>query len=262
LGITFSPTAAGQRVAVLSMPNNDPAQPNFSFIIRGEGLAAADEPTPDPDADPEHDCNANGVEDADDIATGASDDCNIDGVPDECETDTDGDGVTDDCDNCPDIANSDQSDTNGNGFGDACDGADEDDDPCAGDVEPVCGSDGLTYANACAAELAGIDVAYAGPCTQDDEPVAPGEDIDEEDFDDEDLDDENFDDEDFDDDDFDDEDLDDENLEDEDFDDENAGREDDLDLHTGMCGAGSLAMIPLAMAGMCSMRLRRRTIAG
>ncbi len=34
--------------------------------------------------------------------------------------DTDGDGIADECDNCPALANPDQSDSNGNGVGDAC----------------------------------------------------------------------------------------------------------------------------------------------
>ena len=41
--------------------------------------------------------------------------------------DSDGDGVTDDDDNCPDVANADQTDTDGDGEGDACDSDDDDD---------------------------------------------------------------------------------------------------------------------------------------
>jgi hypothetical protein len=49
------------------------------------------------------DCNGNQVEDAVDIATGFSHDCNLNGIPDECEPDCDDDGIPDacepDCDN-------------------------------------------------------------------------------------------------------------------------------------------------------------------
>jgi len=45
------------------------------------------------------DCNANGFEDAEDIALGRSTDCNADGIPDECQPllDCDGNGVLDSC---------------------------------------------------------------------------------------------------------------------------------------------------------------------
>ena len=47
------------------------------------------------------DCNNNGVADSDDIASGHSQDCDQDGVPDECEPDDDGNGVPNDCElNC------------------------------------------------------------------------------------------------------------------------------------------------------------------
>ncbi len=49
-------------------------------------------------------------------------DCNNNGVPDECELDTDTDGVIDACDNCLAVANPDQADGDGDGMGDACDG--------------------------------------------------------------------------------------------------------------------------------------------
>lgn len=52
---------------------------------------------------------------------GASFDCDLDLVPDECEPDSDGDGVIDDCDNCPDLPNPDQLDGDGNGVGNLCD---------------------------------------------------------------------------------------------------------------------------------------------
>jgi len=47
------------------------------------------------------DCNGNGVDDATDIQNGTSQDCDSNGVPDECQPDTDGDGTIDPCDGCP-----------------------------------------------------------------------------------------------------------------------------------------------------------------
>ena len=44
------------------------------------------------------DCNNNGVDDADDIASGFSDDCNNNDVPDECEPDCNSNGTADTCD--------------------------------------------------------------------------------------------------------------------------------------------------------------------
>lgn len=48
------------------------------------------------------DCNGNGIADDQDIAAGYSDDCDLNGVPDECQDDSDGDGAIDPCDGCPD----------------------------------------------------------------------------------------------------------------------------------------------------------------
>lgn len=51
------------------------------------------------------DCNLNGVGDGQDIADGISEDCDNNGVPDECESDRDGDGLIDRCEACPDDPN-------------------------------------------------------------------------------------------------------------------------------------------------------------
>ena len=69
----------------------------------------------------DRDCNDNGVGDADDILLGTSSDADLDGIPDECRTDRDGDGAVDALDNCPDDPNPDQIDSDGNGMGDVCD---------------------------------------------------------------------------------------------------------------------------------------------
>lgn len=45
------------------------------------------------------DCNGNQIVDADDIASTRSADCNANGIPDDCEIDSDGDGVIDACEN-------------------------------------------------------------------------------------------------------------------------------------------------------------------
>lgn len=72
-------------------------------IFTREHAVAAERPrltiTFDPPAGP--DCNANGVIDAQDIASNTSQDCDGDGVPDECQPDADGDGRIDPCDGCP-----------------------------------------------------------------------------------------------------------------------------------------------------------------
>jgi hypothetical protein len=68
------------------------------------------------------DCNDNGVGDAVDIAGGTSADIDLDGIPDECRMDGDGDGAVDPLDNCPSVGNPDQRDSDGDGVGDACAG--------------------------------------------------------------------------------------------------------------------------------------------
>ncbi|MCK4857352.1 MAG: thrombospondin type 3 repeat-containing protein [candidate division Zixibacteria bacterium] len=68
------------------------------------------------------DCNENGVIDYCDIASGTSQDINLNGSPDECETtDTDGDGVVDIADNCVTVYNPDQLNNDNDPLGDLCD---------------------------------------------------------------------------------------------------------------------------------------------
>jgi hypothetical protein len=248
LGVSFAPQNAGIAVAVLSIPSNDPDRPDFSFIVRGLGIAP---PAPEPVAD----CNVNGIEDADDLAAGTSQDCDFDGAPDECGADTDADGVIDPCDNCPDHANPDQADTDGNGLGDACD-----DQPvaCDGEFDPVCGEDGVTYPNACVAIQSGASIAHEGPCgdgppDRDEDPADPGDldtngvidgnppptEIDQPDPG---------------------EpapgDAGDAKQDPEAFDDNDEDREEYADY--GLCGVGSVGMMPLTIAGLCGLRGRRR----
>lgn len=69
------------------------------------------------------DCNANNVPDECEIASNPALDCQNDGIPDVCQlegNDTDEDGVPNECDNCPNLANPAQADSDGDGVGDTC----------------------------------------------------------------------------------------------------------------------------------------------
>ena len=78
----------------------------------------------DAQSDPE-DADHDGIPDGDDQCLGRDDRIDVDNdeVPDCIDplVDRDGDEVADDADNCPALANGDQSDSDGDGLGDACD---------------------------------------------------------------------------------------------------------------------------------------------
>ncbi|MFH1417495.1 MAG: choice-of-anchor J domain-containing protein [Planctomycetota bacterium] len=81
------------------------------------------------------DCNENGIPDECDIAGGTSTDCDNDGVPDECEADCNENGIPDDCD----ITGGASADCNTNGVPDECELADGEVQDCNGNGIPdVC----------------------------------------------------------------------------------------------------------------------------
>ncbi len=80
---------------------DETTQPTAKRFDSRENATAANRPQLTIQFTPPPDCNSNGVADFTDIAHGTSADCDSDGAPDECEPDSDADGVIDACDNCP-----------------------------------------------------------------------------------------------------------------------------------------------------------------
>jgi hypothetical protein len=94
-----------------------------------------------------------------------------------CEFDSDADGVCDENDNCPMVANSDQADTDGDGAGDACDACPADPlndadgdgvcgnvDNCPGDANPdQADNDGDGQGNVCDPDDVSVLCPCAGP---------------------------------------------------------------------------------------------------
>ena len=121
-GFGTSIAISGRTIAV-GAPGDDELAPNAgaAYVFAANGLL--------------RDCNGNGTEDQEDIASGfsvdcndngrpdecdiscVSSDCNSNGVPDECEDDCNGNGSPDHCD----IETGISQDTNNNGVPDVCD---------------------------------------------------------------------------------------------------------------------------------------------
>ncbi|MGB0715194.1 MAG: choice-of-anchor D domain-containing protein [Phycisphaerae bacterium] len=123
LTLTTNPTAESLDVYIVTIETNDPDNASFVLMITEDAVADIDNgggEDDEPEA-PVVDCNGNNFDDIEDIEVGDSLDCNENQVPDECESDSDADGVIDACDNCPDLQNADQVDIDFDGIGDACD---------------------------------------------------------------------------------------------------------------------------------------------
>ncbi|WP_354671185.1 FG-GAP-like repeat-containing protein [Thiohalobacter sp. IOR34] len=75
----------------------------------------------DPAADGDGDSVPDDLDNCPTISNQAQTDTDGDGLGDACDEDTDGDGVSNDLDNCPRVSNPDQKDMDNDGMGDPCD---------------------------------------------------------------------------------------------------------------------------------------------
>lgn len=129
-------------------PKADPAAITFNFnpsantfynvsVVDANGCASASTHRVRLDIIP-GDSDGDGVPDTDDNCPDTPNadqtDTDGDGLGDACDDDDDGDGILDANDNCPLNANADQTDTDGDGQGDACD-ADDDNDGILDEVD-------------------------------------------------------------------------------------------------------------------------------
>ena len=108
---TFTPA-----IITIVLDCNQNGVPDATDISSGASQDCDGNSIPD---DCQPDCNANGVADVCDIAAGTSVDCDANGVPDECEPDCNGNGIADGCD----LISGSSGDCNGNGVPDECESA-------------------------------------------------------------------------------------------------------------------------------------------
>ncbi len=138
-------TCKGQTLCVSGKEicQGNPPMPEVCNGLDDNCNGQTDEGFPDTDGDGIADCvdkdkDNDGVPDDKDncpeVANPKQTDTDGDGDGDACDKDDDNDGVPDTTDNCPLIANPDQTDTDGDGIGDACD-PDEDNDGVPNDKD-------------------------------------------------------------------------------------------------------------------------------
>ena len=97
----------------------------FLFIGVGIAISCNTEPIGAVSSDTDGDGITNTIDNCPEIANPNQEDSDGDGIGNVCDlidnTDTDGDTIIDSEDNCPEIANPNQEDTDGDGIGDVCD---------------------------------------------------------------------------------------------------------------------------------------------